>query len=65
MKIRLGLWQVVDIDEMRNLLMLDPDVPEDLSNEDIIDYLYARMSEDIDRMVRLEDVDSYIMHEEI
>jgi hypothetical protein len=65
MKIRLGLWQVVDIDEMRNLLMLDPDVPEDMSNEDIIDYLYARMSEDIDRMVRLEDVDSYIMHEEI
>jgi hypothetical protein len=65
MKIRLGLWQVVDIDEMRNLLMLDPDVPEDMSNEDIIDYLYARMSEDIDKMVRLEDVDSYIMHEEI
>jgi hypothetical protein len=65
MKIRLGLWQVIDIDEMRNLLMLDPDVPEDMSNEDIIDYLYARMSEDIDRMVRLEDVDSYIMHEEI
>jgi hypothetical protein len=65
MKIRLGLWQVVDIDEIRNLLMLDPDVPEDMSNEDIIDYLYARMSEDIDKMVRLEDVDSYIMHEEI
>jgi hypothetical protein len=65
MKIRLGLWQVVDIDEMRNLLMLDPDVPENMSDEDILDYLYARMSEDIDKMVRLDDVSSYIMHEEI
>jgi hypothetical protein len=65
MKVRLGLWQVIDIDEMRNLLMLDPDVPENMSDEDILDYLYARMSEDIDRMVRLDDVSSYIMHEEM
>ena len=65
MKVRLGLWQVIDIDEMRNLLMLDPDVPENMSDEDILDYLYARMSEDIDKMVRLDDVSSYIMHEEI
>ena len=65
MKVRLGLWQVIDIEEMRNLLMLDPDVPEAMTDEDILDYLYARMSEDIDRMVRLDDVNSYIMHEEI
>ena len=65
MKVRLGLWQEIDIDEIRNLLMLDPDVPENMSDEDILDYLYARMSEDIDKMVRLDDVSSYIMHEEI
>lgn len=65
MKVRLGLWQVIDIDEMRNLLMLDPDIPEAMTDEDILDYLYARMSEDIDKMVRLSDVGSYIMHEEI
>ena len=65
MKVRLGLWQEIDIDEMRNLLMLDPDIPEAMSDEDILDYLYARMSEDIDKMVRLSDVGSYIMHEEI
>ncbi len=65
MKVRLGLWQEIDIDEMRNLLMLDPDIPEVMTDEDILDYLYARMSEDIDKMVRLSDVGSYIMHEEI
>jgi hypothetical protein len=65
MKVRLGLWQEIDINEIRNLLMLDPDVPENMSDEDILDYLYARMSEDIDKMVRLDDVSSYIMHEEI
>jgi hypothetical protein len=65
MKVRLGLWQEIDIDEMRNLLMLDPDIPEAMTDEDILDYLYARMSEDIDKMVRLSDVGSYIMHEEI
>jgi len=66
MKIRLGVWQDIDLDEARiNLGDDDPFIPENMSDDDVIDYLYARLIEDINTMVIQNDLADIITHEVI
>ena len=52
MKVRIAIEQVVDIDEaMSNDIGFEMYGPENMSNEDKVDYLIARFVEDIDTLV--------------
>jgi hypothetical protein len=57
MKVRISLEQTIDIeDAMSNDIGFEMYGPEDMSIEDKVDYLVARFAEDIDTMVKYDEV---------
>jgi hypothetical protein len=42
--------------------LLDDEMPEDISTDDLIDYAYNRFAEDVDYMVRYDEVRANIVH---
>jgi hypothetical protein len=57
MKVKIAIEQIVDIDEaMSNDIGFELYGPPDMSNEDKVDYLMARFAEDIDTMVKYDEV---------
>ena len=57
MKVRISLEQTIDIDEaMSNDIGFELYGPKDMSNDDKVDYLMARFAEDIDTMVKYDEV---------
>ena len=57
MKVKIAIEQIVDIDEaMSNDIGFELYGPPDMSNDDKIDYLMARFAEDIDTMVKYDEV---------
>jgi len=57
MKVRISLEQTVDIDEaMSNDIGFELYGPPDMSNDDKVDYLITRFAEDIDTMVKYDEV---------
>lgn len=57
MKVRISLEQTIDIDEaMSNDIGFELFGPTDMSNEDKVVYLINRFAEDIDLMVKYDEV---------
>jgi len=57
MKVRIAIEQIVDIDEaMSNDIGFEMYGPTDMSIEDKVDYLIARFVEDIDTLVKYDEV---------
>jgi hypothetical protein len=57
MKVRISLEQTIDIDDaMSNDIGFEMYGPDNMSNEDKVDYLIARFAEDIDTMVKYNEV---------
>lgn len=57
MKVRISLEQTIDIDDaMSNDIGFEMYGPKDMSNDDKVDYLMARFAEDIDTMVKYDEV---------
>lgn len=57
MKVRIAIEQVVDIDEaMSNDIGFEMYGPENMSTEDKVDYLITRFVEDIDTLVKHDEV---------
>jgi hypothetical protein len=57
MKVRISLEQTVDIDDiLSNDIGFEEYGPKDMSTEDKVDYLMARFAEDIDRLVKYDEV---------
>ena len=57
MKVKIAIEQIVDIDEaMSNDIGFEMYGPENMSNEDKVDYLIARFCEDIDTLVKYDEV---------
>jgi hypothetical protein len=57
MKVRISLEQTIDLeDAMHNDIGFELYGPPDMSNDDKIDYLMARFAEDIDTMVKYDEV---------
>lgn len=66
MKVRIAIEQTVDIDEaMSNDIGFELYGPPDMSNEDKVDYLVARFCEDIDTLVKYDEVRDQIQVEYI
>ena len=57
MKVRISLEQTVDIDDiLSNDIGFEEYGPKDMSTEDKVDYLMARFAEDIDSLVKYDEV---------
>jgi hypothetical protein len=57
LKVKIAIEQIVDIDEaMSNDIGFEMYGPENMSNEDKVDYLIARFCEDIDTLVKYDEV---------
>lgn len=57
MLVRISLEQTIDLDDaMSNDIGFELYGPPDMSNDDKIDYLMARFAEDIDNMVKYDEV---------
>jgi hypothetical protein len=57
MKVRISLEQTIDLeDAMSNDIGFELYGSPDMSNDDKIDYLMARFAEDIDTMVKYDEV---------
>ena len=57
MKVRISLEQTIDIDDaMSNDIGFEVYGPPDMSNEDKVEYLINRFVEDIDTMVKYDEV---------
>ena len=66
MKVRIAIEQVVDIDEiLSNDIEFEMFAPQDLSYDDKVDYLVNRFCEDIDSLVRYDNVRDQILVEYI
>ena len=66
MKVRIAIEQVVDVDEiLSNDIEFEMFAPEDLSYDDKVDYLVNRFCEDIDSLVRYDNVRDQILVEYI
>jgi hypothetical protein len=66
MKVRISIEQTVDIDQaMSNDIGFEMFGPENMSNEDKVDYLVARFAEDIDTLVKYDEVKNNIQVEYI
>lgn len=64
MKVRIAIEQVVDVDEiLSNDIEFEMFAPEDLSYDDKVDYLVNRFCEDIDSLVRYDNVRDQILVE--
>jgi hypothetical protein len=57
MKVKIAIEQIVDIDEaMSNDIGFELYGPPDMSTEDKVDYLITRFVEDIDTLVKYDEV---------
>lgn len=66
MKVRIAIEQVVDVDEiLSNDIEFEMFAPQDLSYDDKVDYLVNRFCEDIDSLVRYDNVRDQILVEYI
>lgn len=66
MKVRISIEQVVDVDEiLSNDIEFEMFAPQDLSYDDKVDYLVNRFCEDIDSLVRYDNVRDQILVEYI
>ncbi len=66
MKVRVAIEQIVDLDEaMSNDIGFELYGPENMSNDDKIDYLVTRFVEDIDSLVKYDEVRDQILVEYI
>jgi len=66
MKVKIAIEQIVDIDEaMSNDIGFEMYGPENMSTEDKVDYLIARFVEDIDTLVKYDEVRAQILVEYI
>lgn len=66
MKVRIAIEQVVDVDEiLSNDIEFEMFAPENLSYDDKVDYLVNRFCEDIDSLVRYDNVRDQILVEYI
>lgn len=66
MKVRIAIEQIVDIDEaMSNDIGFEMYGPPDMSNDDKVDYLVTRFAEDIDTLVKYDEVSAQISVEYI
>jgi hypothetical protein len=66
MKVRVAIEQIVDLDEaMSNDIGFELYGPENMSNNDKIDYLVTRFVEDIDSLVKYDEVRDQILVEYI
>jgi hypothetical protein len=66
MKVRISLEQTIDIDDaMSNDIGFELYGPPDMSNDDKVDYLINRFCEDIDTLVKYDEVRDQIQVEYI
>jgi hypothetical protein len=66
MKVKIAIEQIVDIDEaMSNDIGFELYGPPDMSTEDKVDYLINRFCEDIDTLVKYDEVRDQIQVEYI
>jgi hypothetical protein len=66
MKVRIAIEQIIDIDDaMSNDIGFELYGPPDMSNDDKVDYLVARFAEDIDTLVKYDEVRDQILVEYI
>jgi hypothetical protein len=64
MKVRIAIEQIIDIDDaMSNDIGFELFGPENMSNDDKVDYLVNRFCEDIDSLVKYDEVRSQILVE--
>ena len=66
MKVRIAIEQIIDIeDAMSNDIGFEMYGPPDMSNDDKVDYLITRFIEDIDNLVKYNEVSSQVLVEYI
>jgi len=66
MKVRISIEQTIDIDDaMSNDIGFELYGPSDMSTEDKVDYLVTRFAEDIDSLVKYDEVSANIQVEYI
>jgi hypothetical protein len=66
MKVRIAIEQIIDIDDaMSNDIGFELYGPPDMSDDDKVDYLVTRFAEDIDTMVKYDEVRDQILVEYI
>ena len=66
MKVRIAIEQVIDMeDAMSNDVGFEIYGPTNISNEDKVDYLVARFIEDIDYLVKYNEVSNQVLVEYI
>jgi hypothetical protein len=66
MKVRIAIEQIIDIDDaMSNDIGFEMYGPPDMSTEDKVDYLIARFAEDIDTLVKYDEVRDQVLVEYI
>jgi hypothetical protein len=66
MKVRIAIEQIIDMDDaMSNDIGFEMYGPPDMSAEDKVDYLIARFAEDIDTLVKYDEVRDQILVEYI
>ena len=66
MKVRISIEQTIDIDDaMANDIEFEMYGPENMSNDDKVDYLVTRFAEDIDSLVKYDMVRDQILVEYI
>jgi hypothetical protein len=66
MKVRIAIEQIIDIeDAMSNDIGFELYGPPDMSNEDKVDYLVTRFIEDIDNLVKYNEVSNQVLVEYI
>ena len=66
MKVRIAIEQIIYIDDaMSNDIGFEMYGPPDMSTEDKVDYLIARFAEDIDTLVKYDEVRDQILVEYI
>ena len=58
MKVRISLEQTIDVDEATSGsdIKFENYIPSDMSNEEKVAYLIDRFAEDIDRLVKYDEV---------
>ena len=66
MKVRIAIEQIIDIDDaMSNDIGFEIYGPPDMSNDDKVDYLVTRFIEDIDNLVKYNEVSNQVLVEYI
>ena len=66
MKVKISLEQTIDIDDaMSNDIGFEIYGPPDMSNDDKVDYLVTRFIEDIDNLVKYNEVSNQVLVEYI